>query len=64
MPLLTTAFTFFSTEEKITSIAVGKGVVYVGSSAGTLRQVAIHVGKMTVGDDDLTSLPCHLILNK
>ncbi|KAH9277778.1 Lethal(2) giant larvae -like protein 1 [Echinococcus granulosus] len=51
-------------DESITAFAIGKGVVYVGSSAGTLRQVAIENGTMTVGDDDLTSLPCLLILNK
>ncbi|VDM16152.1 unnamed protein product [Hydatigera taeniaeformis] len=51
-------------DECITALAIGKGVVYVGSSAGTLRQVAIKNGTMTVGDDDLTSLPCLLILNK
>ncbi|KAL5971333.1 hypothetical protein TSMEX_000934 [Taenia solium] len=54
----------FAPDESITAFAIGKGVVYVGSSAGTLRQVAIQHGTMTVGDDDLTSLPCLLILNK
>lgn len=55
---------FCSLEEKLTAVAVGKGIIYVGSSAGTLRQVAVEAGRMSVGDDELTSLPCHLILAK
>nr|CDS25932.2 cell polarity protein; lethal giant larvae [Hymenolepis microstoma] len=54
----------FESEEVITSFAIGNGVVYVGSSTGTLRQVAVENGNMTVGDDDLTSLPALLVLNK
>ncbi|KAM7539522.1 hypothetical protein Aperf_G00000045777 [Anoplocephala perfoliata] len=51
-------------EETITAFTIGNGVVYVGSSSGTLRQVAVENGHMTVGEDDLTSLPFLLILNK
>ncbi|VDO08684.1 unnamed protein product [Rodentolepis nana] len=54
----------FESEEVITAWAIGNGVVYVGSSTGTLRQVAVENGNMTVGDDDLTSLPALLVLNK
>ncbi|KAM3172572.1 hypothetical protein ACTXT7_014252 [Hymenolepis weldensis] len=54
----------FEPEEEITAFAIGNGVVYVGSSTGTLRQVAVENGNMTVGDDDLTSLPALLVLNK
>ncbi|VDN14893.1 unnamed protein product [Dibothriocephalus latus] len=54
----------FSKEEVLTALAVGKGAVYVGSTSGTLRQVAVRNGFMTVGEDELTSLSTNVILNK
>uniref|UniRef100_A0A5K3EIZ6 LLGL domain-containing protein n=1 Tax=Mesocestoides corti TaxID=53468 RepID=A0A5K3EIZ6_MESCO len=54
----------FVSEEEITAVAIGKDVVYVGSSAGVLRQVAVDAGNMAIGDDDLTSLSPPVILNK
>ncbi|KAL7055624.1 hypothetical protein AAHC03_022735 [Spirometra sp. Aus1] len=54
----------FSKEEGLTALAVGKGIIYIGSTSGTLRQVAVHNGCMTVGEDELNSLSTHIILTK
>ncbi|CAL8088252.1 unnamed protein product [Calicophoron daubneyi] len=42
-------------EDQTTAIAVGYGIVYVGSRNGTLRQVAVKDGRMSLGEDALTS---------
>ncbi|BHF82276.1 Lethal(2) giant larvae protein 1 [Sparganum proliferum] len=54
----------FSKEEGLTALTVGKGIIYIGSTSGTLRQVAVHNGCMTVGEDELNSLSTHIILTK
>ncbi|VDL96565.1 unnamed protein product [Schistocephalus solidus] len=54
----------FSNEEVLTALAVGKGIIYIGSTSGTLRQVAVRNGFMTVGEDELNSLSTHILLTK
>ncbi|KAF6776509.1 hypothetical protein AHF37_04248 [Paragonimus kellicotti] len=41
---------------RITALTLGYGVIYVGSSTGTLFQLAVKDGRMSLGDPLLTSL--------
>ncbi|CAH8532399.1 unnamed protein product [Schistosoma turkestanicum] len=45
----------------ITCLCLGHGVIYIGSSNGTLRQVAVKNGRMTLGDDALTACTSSII---
>jgi hypothetical protein len=48
-------------EDQTTAIAVGYGVIYVGSSNGTLRQVAVKDGHMSLGEDALTACTSSMV---
>lgn len=45
-------------------MAFGCGVIYIGSSVGTLRQVAIKNNRLFLGDDVLTTLTSTMISEK
>ncbi|CAH8645904.1 unnamed protein product [Dicrocoelium dendriticum] len=51
-----------SSEECITSMALGHGILYVGSSVGTVYQVAIKNGRMYLGDPTLTALTSSVVV--
>ncbi|CAH8594930.1 unnamed protein product [Schistosoma margrebowiei] len=48
-------------QDLITCICLGHGVIYIGSANGTLRQVAVKNGHMTLGDDTLTACTSSII---
>ncbi|GAA49938.1 lethal(2) giant larvae protein homolog 2, partial [Clonorchis sinensis] len=51
----------FSDQEQITALALGHGIVYIGSSTGTLYQVAISNGRLSPGDHSLTSCTSSMV---
>ncbi|KER31597.1 hypothetical protein T265_02233 [Opisthorchis viverrini] len=51
----------FSDQEQITALALGHGIVYVGSSTGTLYQLAISNGRLSLGDHSLTSCTSSMV---
>ncbi|TGZ68643.1 hypothetical protein CRM22_004151 [Opisthorchis felineus] len=51
----------FSDQEQITALALGHGIVYVGSSTGTLYQLAISNGRLSPGDHSLTSCTSSMV---
>ncbi|XP_018652630.1 cell polarity protein [Schistosoma mansoni] len=48
-------------QDLITRMCLGHGVIYIGSASGTLRQVAVKNGHMTLGDDALTACTSSII---
>ncbi|CAH8860299.1 unnamed protein product [Trichobilharzia szidati] len=48
-------------QDRVTCMGLGHGVIYVGSANGTLRQVAIKNGRLTLGDDALTACTSSII---
>lgn len=52
----------YSNEEHITSMTVGRGILYVGSSLGTVYQVAVKNGRMYLGDPTLTALTSSVVM--
>ncbi|KAH8858246.1 Syntaxin-binding protein 5-like [Schistosoma japonicum] len=48
-------------QDRITCLCLGHGIIYIGSGNGTLRQVAVKNGHMTLGDDTLTACTSSII---